>query len=170
MVKHVLLLLFTFGIWYYIWIYRTTRYLNQVEDEPPRNPTTKLLLCMFVPFYAIYWIYKSAQRLDKLSISRGIPSDLSTLCLILAIFVGIIPPILMQDKINALETGAGDAQPYAAPQYAAPQYSAPQYTAPRQRTPGFDVADELKKYKDLLDCGAITQEEFDAKKKQLLDL
>ena len=32
------------------------------------------------------------------------------------------------------------------------------------------AADELKKYKDLLDSGVITQEEFDAKKKQLLGL
>ena len=31
-------------------------------------------------------------------------------------------------------------------------------------------ADELKKYKDLLDSGVLTQEEFDAKKKQLLGL
>jgi len=31
-------------------------------------------------------------------------------------------------------------------------------------------ADELKKYKDLLESGVITQEEFDAKKKQLLGL
>ena len=31
-------------------------------------------------------------------------------------------------------------------------------------------ADELKKYKDLLDSGVITQEEFEAKKKQLLGL
>lgn len=31
-------------------------------------------------------------------------------------------------------------------------------------------ADELKKYKDLLDDGAITQEEFEAKKKELLGL
>lgn len=31
-------------------------------------------------------------------------------------------------------------------------------------------ADELKKYKELLDNGIISQEEFDAKKKQLLDL
>ena len=31
-------------------------------------------------------------------------------------------------------------------------------------------ADELKKYKDLLDSGVISQEEFDAKKKQLLGL
>ena len=31
-------------------------------------------------------------------------------------------------------------------------------------------ADELKKYKELLDTGVITQEEFEAKKKQLLNL
>ena len=31
-------------------------------------------------------------------------------------------------------------------------------------------ADELKKFKDLLDMGVITQEEFEAKKKQLLGL
>ena len=31
-------------------------------------------------------------------------------------------------------------------------------------------ADELKKYKELLDMGIITQEEFDSKKKQLLNL
>jgi hypothetical protein len=31
-------------------------------------------------------------------------------------------------------------------------------------------AQELKEYKDLLDSGAISQEEFDAKKKQLLGL
>jgi hypothetical protein len=32
------------------------------------------------------------------------------------------------------------------------------------------VADEIKKFKDLLDAGAITQEEYDAKKKELLGL
>ena len=32
------------------------------------------------------------------------------------------------------------------------------------------TADELKKFKELLDIGVITQEEFDAKKKQLLGL
>ncbi len=30
--------------------------------------------------------------------------------------------------------------------------------------------DELKKYKELLDMGAITQEEFNKKKKELLNL
>ena len=35
---------------------------------------------------------------------------------------------------------------------------------------GMHSTDELKKYKELLDSGVITQEEFDAKKKQLLGL
>ncbi len=34
----------------------------------------------------------------------------------------------------------------------------------------FSSADELKKFKELLDMGVITQEEFDAKKKELLGL
>jgi hypothetical protein len=34
----------------------------------------------------------------------------------------------------------------------------------------YSPADEIKKFKELLDMGAITQEEFDAKKKQILGL
>lgn len=36
--------------------------------------------------------------------------------------------------------------------------------------PSVSAADEILKYKNLLDCGAITEEEFAAKKKQLLNL
>lgn len=45
-----------------------------------------------------------------------------------------------------------------------------QKSAPTQITMSQSNADELKKYKELLDNGIITQEEFDAKKKQLLGL
>lgn len=99
---HVLLLLFTCGIWHLIWIYRTTGYLNGVPGEPYRNPGTKLLLCMLIPFYSIYWVYQSAQRIDKLAKSLDVTSDLAVVCLILEIFVPLIPPILMQDKINKI--------------------------------------------------------------------
>ena len=155
MVQHVLLLLLTCGIWLYVWIYRTTGTLNRVEDEPPRNPTTKLLLCMFVPFYFIYWTYQSAQRVDKLAMQCGGSSDLTTLCLILAIFVPVIPPILMQSKINDIASG---------------NLSAPAGQPQRRPSTGTGAAEELKTYTELLDSGAITQEEFDAKKRQLLDL
>ena len=161
LVKHILLLLFTCGIWLYIWIYRVTGYTNNVQGEENRNPTNKLLLCLFVPFYVIYWMYKTAQRLDKMAAAKNIPSDLSTLCLILAIFVPIIPPILMQDKLNDIVTGrVAPAAPAAAP---APSPAA----APASVS---EAADDLMKLKELLDAGILTQEEFDAKKKQLLGL
>lgn len=99
---HILLLFFTFGIWFLVWIFRVTTYLNCVEDEEYRNPATKLLLFMFVPFYSIYWTYKSAQRIDRLAKTVNVTSDLAAPCLILEFFVPIVPPILMQDKINKI--------------------------------------------------------------------
>ena len=165
LVKHILLLLFTCGIWLFIWIYRVTGYTNNVEGEEYRNPTNKLLLCLFVPFYMIYWMYKTAQRLDKMAAAKNIPSDLSTICLILAIFVPIIPPILMQDKLNAIVAPPAAPVAYAAP--AAPVAPAPAPAAPASVS---EAADDLMKLKELLDAGILTQEEFDAKKKQLLGL
>ena len=165
LVKHILLLLFTCGIWLYIWIYRVTGYTNNVQGEENRNPTNKLLLCLFVPFYVIYWMYKTAQRLDKMAAAKNIPSDLSTLCLILAIFVPIIPPILMQEKLNAIVAPTAAPAAYAAP--AAPVAPAPAPAAPASVS---EAADDLLKLKELLDAGILTQEEFDAKKKQLLGL
>lgn len=47
---------------------------------------------------------------------------------------------------------------------------APVIVQPTQPAAANNNADEIKKYKDLLDSGVITQEEFEAKKKQLLDL
>ena len=171
MAKHILLLLFTFGIWPLIWVYRMTRYTNAVQDEPERNPTTKLLLCMFIPFYSIYWTYKTAQRIDKMAAAKSVSSDIATLCLILEFFIPIVPMILMQDKLNSVVTAR--SVPPQAPQYSqpqAPQYSQPQEAAYAQPQTASSVADELKTYKDLLDSGILTQEEFDAKKKQLLGL
>lgn len=102
MAVHVLLMLFTFGIWSYIWIYRVSNCLNREENDRSRGPAGQLLLCMFVPFYYYFWVYRSAKRIDELSRRQGRNSDIATVCLILAFFVGIVPPILMQDKLNRI--------------------------------------------------------------------
>ncbi len=154
MLKHVLLLLFTCGIWMLIWVYRMTGYTNTVKGEEKRNPTNKLLLYIFVPFYSIYWIYKTAQRIDKMARAKNIESDMATLCLILAIFVPVVAAILMQDKMNKIVKTKG--------------IRASENETAYGTTIG--VADELKKYKELLDAGIITEEEFKTKKKQLLGM
>ena len=51
LLKHTLLLVFTFGVWLFFWVYRVTGALNQVKRAPYRNPTTKLLLCLFLTCY-----------------------------------------------------------------------------------------------------------------------
>lgn len=170
---HVLLLLFTFGVWLLIWIYRTTAFLNCDTEEEPRDPTKKLLLCMFIPFYHIYWTYKSAQRIDRLAKKSGVDSDISTLCLVMAIFLPIVAHILMQDKINSIVTAPlarRTAPAPAATPIAAETVVSSEVIANAAASPNRSGADELRKYKDLLDDGIITQEEFDAKKKQLLGL
>ena len=50
------------------------------------------------------------------------------------------------------------------------EYKAKDSNADVQPVQQVSAADELKKFKELLDSGVITQEEFDAKKKQLLGL
>lgn len=148
--KHIVLCLFTFGIWYMIWIYRTTKFLNKTPGAQQYNPGSKLLLCLFIPFYQIYWFYKHGQRIDAYSKYKNLNnSDMATLCLILGIFIPVVACIIMQDRINALCTAKAEKAVIASES---------------------STTDELKKYKDLLDTGVITQEEFDAKKKQLLGL
>lgn len=107
LVKHTLLLVFTFGIWMLIWVYRMTEYTNAVKGEEKRNPTNKLLLYIFVPLYSIYWIYKTALRIDKMANGKNIEPDISTPCLILAILVPVLAPILMQDKMNKVVSTKG---------------------------------------------------------------
>ena len=99
---HIVLLLFTFGIWHLIWVYKTTDALNNLTKEPYRSPGSQLLLYMFIPFYSIYWTYKSAQRIDVANKARGENSDFATVAIILSIFIPLVAIILMQDKINHL--------------------------------------------------------------------
>ncbi|MDY3303288.1 MAG: DUF4234 domain-containing protein [Clostridia bacterium] len=102
LIKHILLCIFTLGIWAMIWVYRTTILLNKSPDAEYYNPTKQLLLYIFIPFYSVFWIYKHAQRIDGLSKKYGVNSDISIICLILGIFVPIAAILIMQDKINAI--------------------------------------------------------------------
>ena len=148
--KHIVLCLFTCGIWYLIWTYRTTKYLNKAPNAEHYNPTSKLLLCMFIPFYQIYWFYKHGRRIDTMSKFKKLNnSDMATLCLILGIFIPIVACILMQDRINILCTTKATVE---------------------EQKANNSTTEELKEFKELLDSGVISQEEFDAKKKQLLGL
>lgn len=94
--KFVLLSLFTLGIWTCIWYYKTTKYLNAFCGKYEyRDPINKLLLCMFVPFYSIYWVYKSAKILDDYA-----ELNIAKTCLTVDIFISIVAQVILQSNIN----------------------------------------------------------------------
>ena len=101
MVKHVLLSLFTFGVYNCIWTYRLTENLN-CGDNHIQSGTKKLLLCIFVPFYRLYWYYNQSKRLENLMRTKDMhTSDFAVVTLILAIFVPIVAAsAFLQSKAN----------------------------------------------------------------------
>ena len=133
MVKHVLLLIFTFGIWQMIWIYKTTEFLNRTPQEQQRSGVCQLLLCVFVPFYIIYWVYASCKRIDKLAYYNGVYGEITVMCVLFEIFIAILAPIFMQEKINNIVTFRRQSQGGPAPGY--PGYQPNGYQQPDAQQP-----------------------------------
>lgn len=74
----------------------------------------------------------------------------------------------LDSKIKALRfeseiSAVSEPEPVALPEYSNQDSTTPSVSAA-------DPYEELKKLKELLDMNIITQEEFDTKKKQLLEL
>lgn len=156
MTTHVLLLIFTFGIYQLFWIYKITEYTNLLKPNEQRNSISNLLLCMFMPFYSIFWYYKTAEIIfDCVDDSDN---SFKTMTLILAIFVPFVAAILIQDKINKFYVSVNHSSQVTAS-------NSKQYCNQINES---TIIEEIKKYKELLDIGAITQEEFDIKKKEIL--
>ena len=116
--KHIILMLFTFGIWFFIWVYKITYYLTGLEygseemkvngvsvneKKSSDSARTQLLLCIFIPYYFIFWMCSRAKTVEKKALDAGIPvKGFFTICVIFSIVLPFIPPILMQEKINEI--------------------------------------------------------------------
>lgn len=102
LVKQILLTLFTLGIYDCIWVCRTTEGLNCDGINERQSGLRKLLLCVFVPFYRIYWYYAQSKRLENLMKKEGTGTEsFAVITLILAAFLPVaVPGIFLQMKIN----------------------------------------------------------------------
>ena len=98
LLPHVLLMIFIGWVWQYVWIARVTKYLNE-RALFNRSVAAEILLCIFIPYYNVFFIYKAAQAIDEIGAPYN-KGNIATMCLIFQIFTGIVSPILMQKKIN----------------------------------------------------------------------
>lgn len=96
---HLLLYIFTFGIWELIWITKTTKYINSVSDEK-MSVAGNVLLCLFIPYYFVAWNNKIGRRLDKYACENGVDSIIAPTCIFLSFFNNIAVSVLIQAKIN----------------------------------------------------------------------
>lgn len=96
--EHCCMLLLLWPVWLPIWIYHTTKVLNSKACKKDK-PVAQLLLCLFVPYYWIYWFYRQGARVDQLPTEKK-QSKTSVLCLILAFLVPVAAGYIMQKRIN----------------------------------------------------------------------
>ena len=126
----------------------------------------KFGLMILLSIANIFWL------LSILFLATGSAANDTALCIILAIGYPIaitIWAIISRKKIaneqnlsHEIEIKTEDSEVSTIPPIS-------EETIPSSEI-AINVPDEIKQYKELLDSGAITQEEYDAKKKQLLEL
>lgn len=100
--KHIFLSLITCGIWQLVWTYHVTKNLNAVEGVEERKPAGELLLCMFLPFYYPYWLYKTAEGVEDFGKENGKEFKIDILCIAFAFVCPLFATVLIQNKINVI--------------------------------------------------------------------
>lgn len=101
-IKLIILCIVTCGIYEFYWIYKVTEFTNQ-DGAEYRNPVNKLLLCLFVPFYFLYWIYVTCKKIETISAQRGVPAnDVTVLAIVFYFVFSPVTVFVMQNSINKL--------------------------------------------------------------------
>ncbi len=102
MARHILLSILTCGVYYLIWVGKTTAFTNRAAGKPRRHIGTTVCLALFVPFYTVIWTFRTARRVELIAKEQGETMVFAADCLLLSIFAPIVASIAMQAKINRL--------------------------------------------------------------------
>jgi uncharacterized membrane protein len=99
----IFLSIITFGIYSLVWMYSMIKKIQIITGEPLKAGVT-LLLCMFVPFYSLFWIFTRGKKLYESATDLGVRvSDNSTIYLVLCIFgLSIVTYALIQNDLNTV--------------------------------------------------------------------
>ncbi|QSX06463.1 DUF4234 domain-containing protein [Sedimentibacter sp. zth1] len=161
----ILLSLVTFGIYFIIWLYSIIKKIKLLNKDQT-DCLGELLLCIFVPFYFVYWFYIRAKELSNVAAKQNIQiKDNGTLYLILTLFgLGIISCSLMQNDLNVislrLKTENTD--------FNNPNTAYSQHLKAQNEFYQKDPVERLKEIALLKEQCIITEEEYESKKRELL--
>lgn len=101
MKKHMALLFFFAPVWYFVWVYRTTKAINVFKDEHDKYKPGRETLKLLLPLYFCYWSCTQAKRLETELNKHGAQEEgMGVTALLLSLFIGFGSEIYLQDKIN----------------------------------------------------------------------
>jgi prepilin signal peptidase PulO-like enzyme (type II secretory pathway) len=97
----IVLSIVTFGIYYLVWIFGIMKKIKLLASEEPKCGG-EIALFIFIPFYALFWMYSRSKKLAAAGTACGVPmEDKSLINLLLAIFgFGFVSVALMQVDLN----------------------------------------------------------------------
>lgn len=97
-----LLSIITLGIYGIVWYYKVNVELKNFNSSIQVNPTNMILLYIFVPYFAIFSIFYTGQRIQQAQAAAGLPSTTSPgIGVLLAFLIGG-HSFYYQDALNSL--------------------------------------------------------------------
>lgn len=105
----IVLSIFTCGIYALYWFVVLTDDTNRML-EGAGNETSGGMALLFniitCGIYGLYWMYKEGEKIDRIKMSRGIPSSNSGILYLILGIVGfsIVSYALIQNELNNLQT------------------------------------------------------------------
>lgn len=109
----LLLSILTLGIYYYIFVYRTSEEVANFTGETETSPALEVILSILTcGIYTIYWDYKMAKKIAVMQQEVGlVPTDNSVLYLILNfVGFGVVNSLIEQGHLNEIWSAAARGQ------------------------------------------------------------
>lgn len=111
----ILLTFITCGLYIFVWMYQTTRDLNELTEDYSVNPAAVIIFTLLTcGIYQIYWWYCVGQRMTSIQFRQGFrqPSDNKVLFLVLSLFkLDIANMVILQTDLNLAWQGVGETKP-----------------------------------------------------------
>ena len=154
--KNVIFTIISLGFYGYFWMYRISKKVKYLHKDNSSS-TGEILCLLFVPFYILYWVYTREQLIMNAYKENMKVGNNSVLYLILSLFgLNLISIALMQNDLNILFSDQSVNN------------SVNKETSTNSSGNKSDI-EKLEQLSDLFQKGILTEQEYQDKKKELLN-
>jgi hypothetical protein len=155
---NVILSIVTFGLYFYIWIYKIAFRIKEKKDDS-QDPLVTVLLSIFIPFYTIYWIYKVSTLINDHYQKRngGEAINVSLTVLISVFSLSLVSLVLIEDSLSTSVLKSNDGEPTFV-----------KSNTPNSSKGSNDVFKQLELLSEIFKKGVISEQEYLSKKEDLL--